>query len=267
MTPDMPEISAEVRDLWIIPENIHPTTIPSVSVELLSDPIAQTINTHCPSEISNRKKHENSENLTIDDNGIRELIKDKCYRSAISLTSRLLSNYGQGLNQKGQEIKHSKHSLQLWYTRLYLLIKINELEIARKESEPFGQLNNSDMFYEFPEDQAFKSKKGSLANFAFRMLLAYELPYKLNRPKEALSNLVIILANTRKIHKFFRDLGKKAESEFWKEREIRVLCSIINCATHLKNFDLTNQIFENLLRLPDLKDDFKFEIYSAWGRM
>ncbi|KAL7041590.1 hypothetical protein ACKWTF_000831 [Chironomus riparius] len=263
---DLPGITPEVRDMWVLPENNQKTTTPAVSIELFSDPIASAIQTNCPAEIEKRKKHENSENLTIDDNGIRALIKDNCYRSALSLTSRLLSNYGQGL-KSGQEIKHSKHSLQLWYTRIYLLIKINELEIARKESEAFGQLNNADMFYEFTEEQAYKSKKGSLPNFAFRLLLSYELPFKLNRSREALQNLVTILANTRKIHKFFRDLNKLTEAEFWKEREIRVLCSIINCATHLKNFDLINQIFDNLLLLPDLKEDFKFELYSAWGRI
>lgn len=262
----MPDVSAEVRDMWIPPENNHISTFPSVTIELLSDPIASAINSHCPAEISNRKKHENSENLTIDDNGIRELIKDNNYRAAISLTSRLLSNYGQGINQKGQEIKHSKHSLQLWYTRLYLLLKINELEIARKEGEVFGQLNNHDMFYE-TQEQVFKSRKGSLPDFAFRLLLAYELPFKLNRPKEALQNLVNMLTTTRKIHKFFKDLDRKSEADFWKEREIRVLCSIINCATHLKNFDLAYQIIQSLLDMQELKEELKFELYSAWGRM
>lgn len=265
------DISPEVRDLWLIPDSEsdnQSTTLPFVTVELISDPIAAAINIHCPSEIVNRK-HANSENLTIDDNGIRSLINDKCYRSAIALTSRLLANYGQGTNQKGQGgVKHTIHSLQLWSTRLLLLIKIGELEIARKESIPFRQLNNPDMFYEFTDEQIFKSKKGSMASFSFRLLLAYELPLKLNRPKEGLQNLTQMLSVTRKICKFFRfnDNEKEKEYEFWREREIKVLCSMINCATQLKNFDLAHQIFEDLLVIPSVKDDLKFEIYSAWGR-
>ncbi|KAG5675321.1 hypothetical protein PVAND_005232 [Polypedilum vanderplanki] len=261
---------AEIRDLWAIPDfdnSLKINTIPAVTVELLNDPIAAAINTHCPSEIVNRRKHQNYESLTIDDFGIRSLINDKCYRSAIALTSRLLSNYGQGLNQKGQGgIKHTIHSLQLWQTRISLLIKIGELEIARKEAEPFGQLSNHDMFYDFIEEQQFKSKKGSLPSFSFRLLLAYELPYKLNRIKEALHNLVPILSTSKKIYTFFKNLNCKTEMNFWKDRVIKVLCCIINCAAHLKNFDLALQTYEKILELPDLSDDLKFELYSFWGR-
>lgn len=242
-------------------------TKPSVTVELLNDPIASAINIHCPSEIINRKKHANSENLTIDDNGIRDLIKDQCYRSAIALTSRLLANYGQGLNQKGQGVKHSIHSLQLWYTRISLLIKIGEYETARKEAEPFGQLNNSDMFYDFVEPQMFKSKRGSLPSFSFRLLLASDLLIKIGQHKEALQNLISMLSVTRKIKNFFGSLEKSEEMEFWKEREIKVLCSIVTCALHLKNYDLVEQTFDTLLNLPNLTREFLVEIYSAWGKI
>lgn len=253
--------------MWQIPDKNEKTTVPSVSVELLNDPIASAINTHCPTEISNRKKHANSENLTIDDNGIRNLIEDKCYRSAIALTSRLLANYGQGLNQKGQGIKHSIHSLQLWYTRISLLIKIGEYEIARKEAEPFDQLNNQDMFYDFTEAQPFKSKKGSLPSFSFRLLLASDLLIKIGKPKDALNNLINLLSVTSKIRNFFNDLKKNDEMEFWKEREIKVLCSIVTCALHLKNYDLVFETFQAILKLPNLSNDLLFEIHSSWGKM
>lgn len=261
-------IHPEVRDMWKLPDKDTSTqiTAPSVSIELINDPIAAAINIHCPSEIANRKKHTNSENLTIDDNGIRNLISDKCYRSAIGLTSRLLANYGQGSNQKGQGVKHSIHSLQLWYTRISLLIKIGEYETARKEAEPFGQLN-SDMFYDFNEPQPYKSKKGSLASFSFRLLLACDLPIKIGKHKEALNNLTAMLAVTRKIRNFFENLKKTEEAEFWKERELKVLCCIITCALHLKNYDLVHQTFSSLLKLPNLKNEFIFEIHSAWGKM
>lgn len=253
--------------MWQITSDNDKITVPSATVELLNDPIASAINIHCPSEIINRKKHANSENLTIDDNGIRSLIEDQCYRSAIALTSRLLANYGQGLNQKGQGIKHSLHSLQLWYTRISLLIKIGEYETARKEAEPFGQLNNSDMFYDFVEPQSFNSKKGSLPSFSFRLLLASDLLIKVGQHKEALQNLISMLSVTRKIKNFFKSLEKAEEMEFWKEREIKVLCSIVSCALHLKNYDLVQQTFETLLKLPTLKQEFLFEVHSAWGKI
>lgn len=254
--------------MWQLPEkDSNQTTTPSVSVELINDPIAALINTHCPSEIIHRKKYENSDSLTIDDNGIRNLISEKCYRSAIGLTSRLLANYHQGSNQKGQNAKHSIHSLQLWYTRISLLIKIGEYETARKEAEPFGQLNNLDMFYDFPKPQPFKSKRGSMPSFSFRLLLACDLPIKIGKHKEALINLTSMLAVTRKIRNFFINLEKSEEAEFWKERELKVLCCITTCALHLKNYDLVHQTFNSLLKLPNLTNEFIFEIHSAWGKM
>lgn len=35
----------------------------------------------------------------------------------------------------------------------------------------------------------------------------------------------------------------------------------------LKNYDLTNQLFENILKLPNLQEDFLFNVNSAWGRI
>lgn len=195
------------------------------------------------------------------------LIDEKCYRGAIALTSRLLTNYGQGLDQRGNtSLKHSSHSLQLWHTRLALLIKINELEIAKKESEAFGQLNNADLFYEHQQPQQFKSKYGSMASFSFRLLLAAELPLRLNRPVDALNNLLKILEPTQKICKFFCDLGKQSEAEFWQNRKVRVLSAMINCALQIKNFDLVHQLFKEVLDSTNLNDDSKFKFCSAWGR-
>lgn len=223
---------------------------------------------HIPSELSKRKQA-HLESLTVDDRGIKTLVDDKCYRGAIALTSRLLTNYGQGpgIDHKANaSLKHSSHSLQLWHTRLALLVKINELEIARKEAEPFRQLHSPDMFYEHQQPQFYKSKHGTMASFSFRLFLAAELPLKLNRPVDALNNLVNILETTEKIYKFFLDLSKQHEAEFWKERKLRVMSLMIQCAMQQKNFDLAHQLYESMSLLPNLSDEFEFSLSSAWGR-
>lgn len=212
-----------------------------------------------------KRKTAQTESLTVDDRGIKSLIEDKCYRGAIALTGRLLTNYGQGF-QGNSSFKHSSHSLQLWHARIALLMKINELEIAKNEAEAFGQLSNPDLFYQHQHSQTFKSVYGSMASFSFRLLLASELPLRLNKPQEALNNLQHILNVTSKIHKFFVDLQKPNESDFWKARKIRVLSSMINCAMHLKNFDLVHQLYQTLLDLPGHSSSTKFSLTSAWGR-
>jgi trafficking protein particle complex subunit 12 len=205
--------------------------------------------------------------LTVDDRGVKALIDEKCYRSAIALTSRLLTNNGQGYGQKGNNsLKHSIHSLQLWHTRLSLLVKINEIEIARKEAEAFGHLDNLDVFYEHQQPVQYKSKYGSMASFSFRLFLAAELPLKLNKHQDALNNLLKIYEVVRKIYKFFTDLGKKNEAEFWKDRNLKVMSLMITCAMQLKNFDLAHQLFASIDGLPNLSSDVKLALSSAWGR-
>lgn len=203
--------------------------------------------------------------LTVDDRGINSLIDGKCYRAAIALTSRLLTNHGQGI-QGNTSVKHSAHSLQLWHTRIALLIKINELEVARNEAEVFGQLTHPDFFYSFQQPQVFKSRYGSISSFTFRLLLASELPLKLNKPNEALNNLLTMLDTTTKIHKFFVDLGKANEVEFWQHRKILLLSSMINCSMVMRNFDLAHQLYQKILAMPNLNDDLQYTITSAWGR-
>ncbi|CRK93971.1 CLUMA_CG007497, isoform A [Clunio marinus] len=259
------KLSSEVKDLWPYPnrDEAHPI-VPRVIVESLNDPIVQAISNHFPSEIEKRKQA-NKESLTMDDRGIKTLINEKCYREAVALTSRLLTNYGQGTTASAT-MKHSTHSLQLWHTRLALLIKINELDIAKQEAEAFGQLSSPDLFYEHQSPQNFKSKYGSMASFSFRLLLAGELPLKLNKPHDALKNLLNILEVTEKIYNFFIELKKENEAEFWKDRKIRVQCLMINCAAYLKKFDLAHQLYESIRKLPNLNEKLRMTLASSWGR-
>lgn len=186
-------------------------------------------------------------------------------RYLLIIYSRLLNNYGQGF-QGNSSLKHSSHSLQLWHARIALLIKINELETAKNEAEVFEQLSHPELFYEHQQPQMFKSKHGSMASFSFRLMLACELPLRLNKPENALQNLLKMQDVTSKIYQFFVSLGKETEAEFWKERKIRVLCAMINCAMQIKNFDLIHQLYERILELPNLSDDLKFTLTSTWGR-
>lgn len=86
--------------------------------------------------------------VTQDERGLRELVEAGAYRAAINLTSRLLTIYGQGRGRLGHPSKHSPHSLQLWFTRIALLIKTKAFNVACAEAEPFGHLDKPDIFYQ-----------------------------------------------------------------------------------------------------------------------
>lgn len=78
------------------------------------------------------------------------MVEAGAYKAGINLTARLLTIYGQGRGRTGHPTKHSPHSLQLWFTRIALLIKIKNFQLAQAEAEPFGQLDKPDVFYQVP---------------------------------------------------------------------------------------------------------------------
>lgn len=80
--------------------------------------------------------------------GIQTLIESGCLRAAVNLTHRLITSYGQGYGRSGQLTRHTSHSLQLWFTRLSLLIKLGEFDLCKREADAFGLLERSDMYYE-----------------------------------------------------------------------------------------------------------------------
>lgn len=86
--------------------------------------------------------------VTQDERGLRKLIELNSFRSAVNLTSRLLTIYGQGYGRSGQPTKHSPHSLQLWFTRFALLLKLGQFDLCQSEAEAFGLLNRPDVYYE-----------------------------------------------------------------------------------------------------------------------
>lgn len=114
----------------------------------MTDPIREAVKALLDEEELRKRPVLSAGDVTQDERGLKHLIEVGCYRSAVNLTGRLLSIYGQGFGKAGQPAKHSPHSLHLWFTRFALLIKLGEFELCQQESECFGSLNRADMFFE-----------------------------------------------------------------------------------------------------------------------
>lgn len=214
--------------------------------------------------------------VTQDERGLRKLIQTGCYRAAINLSGRLISIYAQGYGKINQSSKHTPHSLYLWYTRLSLLAKLKQNELLEKESKPFGDLDKPDMYYTFyPE--LYGTKPGSMASFAFRLLLA-EVPYYYGKPKEALDKLHKVLSVVNEILSNLQaDLNREGTNvnnteqidavKLWSRRKSRVLISIINCAVGMKNYILAVDILEELSKSHDWTTDQLQIFRSSIGRI
>lgn len=228
-----------------------------------------------------------ADDVTQDERGLRQLIAAGAFRSAVNLTGRLLTIYGQGYGRLGQPAKHSPHSLQLWYTRFALLRKLGMFELCQAEAEPFGQLNRPDVYFEFSPEM-HGTRRGSMAPFSLRLLLA-ELPmYTVTSgtsagpasggatagaagaaggAKMALDRLTEMYLVCRQIVEFYAP-ASSAAYEFWRAREQRIVHALVNCALQMRDYNMTDTL---IAQLADggraLAPGEKKALYSAWGRI
>ncbi|XP_025409865.1 trafficking protein particle complex subunit 12 [Sipha flava] len=225
-------------------------------------------------------KSKTTEEVTQDERGLKLLIEDGNYSEALNLTTRLLAMYGQGPGQMGYASKHTKHSLQLWFTRFSLLVKICAWKIASKEALAWDDLDHPDLYMQWYKE-LYGNKYGSLVPFGFRLLLA-ELPQYVTPSTNVYKKLFEVLIGVRKIIKNLdnglAEDGRNVEltvqdrnttKVLWYTREARVIHSCINCALNQKDFKLAIQLLKDLIETPRLKytTDHSRSLLSAMGRI
>lgn len=83
------------------------------------------------------------------------------------------------------------------------------------------------IFQFYPE--LYGQRKGSMASFSFRLLLA-KLPSYLGLMKSSLDRLTEMSIICNEIKEHFNHQQNQDAVVFWQKREQIVLCSLINCA-------------------------------------
>ncbi|XP_008293475.1 trafficking protein particle complex subunit 12 isoform X2 [Stegastes partitus] len=177
--------------------------------------------------------------------GLRQLVSSKNWRAAVDLTGRLLTAHGQGYGKASQPTSHTTDSLQLWFVRLALLTKLNLFQNAELEIEPFGNLDQPDLYYEY-YPTVYPGRRGSMVPFSMRLLHA-ELPQYLAKPQEALDRLhnlkTVCLAILENLEKGLAEDGsmitltqenRQASLKLWRSRLSRVMYSMANCLLLMK---------------------------------
>lgn len=251
-------------------------TMPGVLLEEdLTDTVSEAVTIYLGEAEALQRRILTAADVTQDERGLRELVQAGAYRAGINLTARLLTIYGQGKGRAGHATKHSPHSLQLWFTRIALLVKIKNYTLAQAEAEPLGQLDKPDLFYQFYPDM-YGGRPGSIASFSFRLLLA-ELPMHCGKPKESLTKLFHILSIVRQMlgnlkNELCEDgspteinsADRSDSIRLWYGREGRIMHSIINCALALKDYELAMDLLGQLLERESAP---RHSLLSALGRL
>ncbi|XP_042611284.1 trafficking protein particle complex subunit 12-like [Cyprinus carpio] len=182
----------------------------------------------------------------------------KNWRAAVDLTGRLLTAHGQGYGKSGQPTNHTTDSLQLWFVRLALLVKLSLFQNAELEFEPFGNLDHPDLYYEY-YPTVYPGRRGSMVPFSMRVLHA-ELPQYLQKPQETLdrlhriksvcqkilSNLQEGLAEDGSMMNLTQD-NRLASIQLWRSRLSRVMYSMANCLLMMKDYMLAVETYHSII--------------------
>ncbi|XP_062620669.1 trafficking protein particle complex subunit 12-like [Saccostrea cucullata] len=215
------------------------------------------------------------DSVTQDVEGLQALIKGGCYRSAVDMCRRLLTAAGQGPGKAGEITQHTVHTIQLWFCRFTLLLKLRLYSVAESEMQAFQNLDTPDLYFEF-YPHIYPGRKGSMVPFGMRILHA-EIPHYMGRSQETIDRLYYILAVTQKIIKNLQegyaedgsavqlsDGSRKGSLEIWQERERQVLYVIGNTFLALRDYEAAMTIYNNLLEKDPTR---KAGLLSGMGRI
>uniref|UniRef100_A0A3Q2ZXC4 Trafficking protein particle complex subunit 12 n=1 Tax=Kryptolebias marmoratus TaxID=37003 RepID=A0A3Q2ZXC4_KRYMA len=207
--------------------------------------------------------------------GLEQLISSKNWRAAVDLTGQLLTAHGQGYGKADQPTSHTTDSLQLWFVRLALLTKLNLFQNAELEFEPFGNLEQPDLYYEY-YPHIYPGRRGSMVPFSMRLLHA-ELPQYLAKPQEALDRLhnlkTICLAILENLEKSLAEDGsmitlsqenRQASLKLWRSRLSRVMYSMANCLLLMKDYVLAVETYHSIIQYEPQQ---RVQLLSGIGRI
>lgn len=207
--------------------------------------------------------------------GLKQLISCKNWRAAVDLCGRLLTAHGQGYGKSGLPTSHTADSLQLWFVRLALLVKLGLFQNAEMEFEPFGNLDQPDLYYEY-YPHVYPGRRGSMVPFSMRILHA-ELQQYLGNPQESLDRLHRVKAVCSKIlanleqglaedgtTSSIAQENRQASVQLWRSRLGRVTCSMANCLLLMKDYVLAVDAYRAVVQFHPEQEP---QVLSCIGRI
>ncbi|XP_038628497.1 trafficking protein particle complex subunit 12 isoform X2 [Tachyglossus aculeatus] len=149
--------------------------------------------------------------------------------------------------------------LILWFVRLALLVKLALFQNADAEFEPFGNLDQPDLYYEY-YPHVYPGRRGSMVPFSMRILHA-ELQQYLGNPQESLDRLhrmkTICSQILNNLEQGFTEDGslnnltqenRQASVQLWRSRLARVMYSVANCLLMMKDYVLAVDAYQSVIK-------------------
>merc|ERR1719427_37088 len=245
--------------------------LPGVSIgSEQTDPVRDCVARYQGESEASKRQVLGSDGVTCDPRGLQQLLAAGNLRAALSHTAALLEMYGQGRGQAGHQSSHSQTSLQIWWVRLALLVKLRQFSTAEAEAAAFGDLETADMYYQYYPD-LYPGRRGSLAPWSLRLLLA-ELPSHAGQQVAAMNKLFRLL---RTVGQMLKNLeagraadgseGGEAGAQCWWARERQVLYSLVNVSIRHQDYESAVKCLELLqhVELPALLAS----LHAAQGRL
>lgn len=251
-------------------------TMPGIIIqETMGDPVRDLVVKYMGEHEAVKRTSLIQDRVTYDMDGLVNLINARNYHAAIDLTGQLLTGLGQGPDMGGRPSTNTPQTLQLWFLRMALMVRLQKYSFAEVEIESFGDLDRPDLYYEFYPD-VYKGRKGSMVPFSFRLLHA-ELPQYTGKPNESVNRLHSMCAIVTKILQNLAEgraedgsmvvissKQKEASIKLWKKREIKLLYALVHVLLVIKDCNLAAQVAEQIVE----KDpDNSAEMLSNIGRM
>ncbi|KAK0069932.1 trafficking protein particle complex subunit 12 [Biomphalaria pfeifferi] len=258
-----------------IPATEHLSTPGIISNEPMGDPVKDLVLRYMGEQEAVKRSVLTCSSVTQDADGLKKLIEAGCLRAAVDLTGRLLEQVGQGYDKLGCVTVHTPHSLQLWFCRLAMMVKLRMYEQAEAEMRAFQTLDTPDLYFQFYAN-TYPGRRGSMVSFSMRLLHA-ELPLLCGRSQESLDRLYYILAVCKRIRtNLSSDLSedgsathmtyeaRKVSLELWTKRETDVTYKIASTMLSVKDYEGALDIYNTLL---DKDKNSHLELLAGIGRI
>ncbi|TKR77604.1 hypothetical protein L596_018539 [Steinernema carpocapsae] len=177
---------------------------------------------------------------------VEQLISQGHFRTALNITSQILTTLHQGFGKAGRSTANSFQSFEVWACRCQLLMAVQKYQLLNEELSPFEELDAPDLFFQYHSTYASLGYKGSMVPFSMRLTHAEALrftPY----PWQAMQRITKLEADTKSVIIELTNAGNPQEHiDGWRKRLDAVTRTKARILFFLKEYQTSMGLYHEL---------------------